>query len=132
MEENKMTVKVEKSRILVLNNILGEVKVGKLSKDGLYILLDNKIELSKHVKEIQEAQKLAAEELKPETLKQGAEETEELKAEWNKKYGEYIVKYLGESVEINLQKLNKDDFYNLVKENDLSVEKMESVSLIMA
>ena len=132
MEENKMTVKVEKSRILVLNNVLGEVKVGKLSKEGLYSLLDNKIELSKHVKEIQEAQKLAVEELKPEALKQGAEETEELKAEWNKRYSEYIVKYLGESVEINFQKLTKDDFYNLVKENDLSVEKMESVSLIMA
>lgn len=132
MEENKTKVNVEKSRILVLNNILGEVKVGKLSKEGLYSLLDNKIELSKHVKEIQEAQKLATEELKPEALKQGAEETEELKAEWNKKYGEYIVKYLGESVEITLQKLTKDDFYNLAKENDLSVEKMEVASLIMA
>lgn len=132
MEENKTKVNVEKSRILLLNNVLGEVKVGKLSKEGLYSLLDNKIELSKHVKEIQEAQKLATEELKPEALKQGAEETEELKAEWNKKYGEYIVKYLGESVEITLQKLTKDDFYNLAKENDLSVEKMEVASLIMA
>lgn len=131
MEENNMTVKVEKLKILALNNILGEVKVGGLSQEGLYSLLDNKIELSKHVKEIQEAQKLAAEELKPEALKKGAEETEELKADWNKKYSEYITKYLSEEVELNLQKLTRDDFYCLVKENDLSIDKVEIVSLMM-
>lgn len=126
-----MTVKVEKLKILALNNILGEVKVGGLSQEGLYSLLDNKIELSKHVKEIQEAQKLAAEELKPEALKKGAEETEELKADWNKKYSEYITKYLSEEVELNLQKLTRDDFYCLVKENNLQIDKVEIVSLMM-
>ena len=129
MEDTKV-VKVEKSRILVLNNILGEVKVGKLSKEGVYNLLDNKIELGKHVKEIQDAQKFAADELKREAMKQG-EETEELKTEWNGRYREYMVKYLSEEVEINIHALTREDFYNLVKDNDFTIDKVEIASLMV-
>jgi hypothetical protein len=72
-------MEIKREEIIILNNLLGGKKIGKLSKEGAFVIVDNKIALSKVVKEIEEAQKIASEETKPEALKaEGAEETKDL------------------------------------------------------
>jgi hypothetical protein len=124
-------MEIKREEIIILNNLLGGKKIGKLSKEGAFVIVDNKIALSKVVKEIEEAQKIASEETKPEALKaEGAEETKDLKEAWNKAYGEYMTTHLGETVEVELKKLNREDYMALVQENDVTVAEAEFLMLI--
>ena len=126
-----MKKELKKLEIVALSRMLGGKKIGKLSKEGAFALLDNKIELSKHIKAIEEAQKIAAEEYKPEELKQeGAVETDELKEQWNKAYGEYMSKYMDEKLEVEIHEIGREDLLALVQENDMSIDEFEFLTII--
>ena len=124
-------MEIKREEAIVLNRLLENRKIGKISQDGAFALLDNKIALSKHVKALEEAQKIASEECKPEELKkEGAEETEELRKLWNEKYGEYMIKHMGEMVDVELKKLNREDYMLFVQSNDLSIGEAEFITII--
>ena len=124
-------IKMKKFEIVGLNNVLSEIKIGKVSKEAAFTLLDVKIELSKHVKEIEDVQKIAAEDLKPEALKkEGAEDSKDettvaLKKKWNDKFVEFVNKRLEEEVPVKLGTISRDDIYELAKDNGLNVRQIE-------
>lgn len=57
--------KMKRFDVIQLNNVLNGVKIGKVSKESAFALLDVKVELSKHAKEFEEARKTAAKEFSP-------------------------------------------------------------------
>ena len=122
---------LKKYEVIALNNVLSGVKIGKVSKDAAFALLDVKIELSRHVKEIEDAQKIAAEDLKPEQLKkEGAEDSKDeatsaLKKRWNDKYMEFVGRRMEEEVEVKLKTIAKDDIYELSTDNGLNIQQIE-------
>lgn len=122
---------MKKYEIIALNNVLNGIKIGKVSKDAAFTLLDVKIELSKHVKEVEEVQRIAAEDLKPEALKkEGAEDAKDentiaLKKRWNDKYMEFVSKRMEEDVEVKIETISKDDIYELATDNSLNIQQIE-------
>ncbi|MFR5683792.1 MAG: hypothetical protein ACLUD1_07040, partial [Clostridia bacterium] len=102
-----------------------------VSKDAAFTLLDVKIELSKHVEEVEEVQRIAAEDLKPEALKkEGAEDAKDentiaLKKRWNDKYMEFVSKRMEEDVEVKIETISKDDIYELATDNSLNIQQIE-------
>lgn len=121
---------MRKGDLLRLNEELSKIKIGKISKESAFSLLEVKIELSGHVKKIEEARAMAAENLKPAALKE-KEDDSVLQEEWNQKFIEFMNKFLSEDEEVKLSKISREDFYALARDNNFSVEQMEIVSVLI-
>ena len=126
----KGVTKLKRFEVLNLNEVLSSNKISKLSKESAFALLDMKIELNKHVNEINEAQRLAANQLRPADLKEG-EKNEILEKEWNDKFRDFAEKHLNEEIDVKLQKISKEQVLEFVKENDLSLDKINILQLIV-
>lgn len=131
--ESRMLKKYE---VVELNNVLSGVKIGKVSKECAFALLDVKIELTKVVKEIEEMQRTASEELKPEELKkEGAEESKDegmvaLKKRWNNKFMDFVRKRMDEEVAVKLESISRDDIYELTVDNNLNIQQIEVMMML--
>lgn len=126
-------INVEKSDIIKLDEVLSQVKVGKLSNEDVFKLLENKIELSKQMKEIREANELAWKELKPAELSDDMNEElkTRLEEKWKMRHNEFYIKFVKEVVAINFQKISKEVLLDLVKENNISFGGMELIARYM-
>lgn len=128
--------KMKRFDVIQLNNVLNGVKIGKVSKESAFALLDVKVELSKHAKEFEEARKTAAKEFKPKELRTEDidetvdEVTRELHKKWNLKVAEYLNKRVDEEVEVKLATLPKDDIYELSKDNGLTLQDIEMLMVL--
>ena len=137
--EKEILKKVARGNVYSLNEIIANVKVTKLSKDGVFALLDMKVEIAKIVEESQKVQQSIYNELRKTILdidKVNSSQEEEIKLtddqqkQLDKKFNEYMNKRLSENIELRPLKLNRDDFYELVRENGLKIELMEVLNLI--
>lgn len=118
-----------------LNQYIGNLKVEGLSADAKLALVKLKLEMSSIIKDIEDFRKKTVESLeKPdnyEELQEAAQKedaTEEDKAafkkvedEYNAKFVEIALPYFNEIVEVPFDYISKEDFYELVKHNDVNV-----------
>ena len=118
-----------------LNQYIGNLKVEGLSADAKLALVKLKIELSNVTKEIEEFRKQTIEsinkadnfdELREAAQKEDATEEEKqaykkVEDEFNNKFVEIALPYFNETVEIPFDYISKEDFYELVKHNDVNV-----------
>lgn len=136
-KETQKMGKMKKFEVIQLNNVLSGIKIGKVSKDSAFALVDVKVELSGYVKEFEETRKTAAEEFKPEGLKgEGMDEavdetTKSLQKKWNMKVAEYLNKRMDEEVEVKLATLPKDEVYELAKDNGLTIQDIEILMVLV-
>lgn len=121
---------MRKGDLLRLNEELSKIKIGKISKESAFSLLEVKIELSGYVKKIEEARSMAAENLKPAALKE-KEGDKVLQEEWNNKFIEFMNKFLSEEEEVKLPKITRDDFYELSRDNNFIIEQMEVLNCLV-
>lgn len=124
-------VTMKKGEVLQLNSILSGLKIGKVSKEGAFALLDTKIALTPVVQKIEEARKIAAEELKPEILKKEGIRDALLEKEWNDRFVDYMDRYLSEEISVKLEKLSRADLFELVQENNLELGKIEILNVLV-
>lgn len=120
--EKEVLFKIKKGELLQLYNTLSELKVGGVSKDGLFAILDTKIALAPVVKKIGEVSKLAAEELKS---------VDDDKNEALEKLTEFMNRHLEEDVSLSLPHLSKDDLYAITKDNHIEVYKAEILNKLL-
>ena len=136
-KETQKMGKMKKFEVIQLNNVLSGIKIGKVSKDSAFALVDVKVELSGYVKEFEETRKTAAEEFKPEGLKgEGVDDavdetTKNLQKKWNMKVAEYLNKRMDEEVEVKLATLPKDEVYELAKDNGLTIQDIEILMVLV-
>lgn len=133
--ENKETISMYIAEAVAINQVFGETKFGDLSTDSISSLLEFKFELSKIVKERNEYIKNVVEEVKTDEFKELSdkedkteeekEQFESLTKEINNKANEIINKYHNQIVEINVSKLNKNDFYTFCKTNNFTMTIIE-------
>ena len=133
--ENKETRSMYIAEAVAINQVFGETKFGDLSIDSISSLLEFKFELSKIVKERDEYIKNVVEEVKTDEFKELSdkedkteeekEQFESLTKEINNKANEIINKYHNQIVEINVSKLNKNDFYTFCKTNNFTMTVIE-------
>lgn len=133
--ENKETISMYIAEAVAINQVFGETKFGDLSIDSISSLLEFKFELSKIVKERDEYIKNVVEEVKTDEFKELSdkedkteeekEQFESLTKEINNKANEIINKYHNQIVEINVSKLNKNDFYTFCKTNNFTMTVIE-------
>lgn len=133
--ENKETISIYIAEAVAINQVFGETKFGDLSIDSISSLLEFKFELSKIVKERDEYIKNVVEEVKTDEFKELSdkedkteeekEQFESLTKEINNKANEIINKYHNQIVEINVSKLNKNDFYTFCKTNNFTMTVIE-------
>ena len=135
--EKEILKKVARGNVYSLNEIIANVKVTKLSKDGVFALLDTKVEIAKIVEESQKVQQSIYSELRKtildtdnvnSDLQEEIKLTEHQQKQLDKRFNEYINKRFSENIELRPLELNRDDFYELVKENGLKIELMETLS----
>lgn len=136
--ENKEIKELKASRFEIeqqLNQYIGNLKVEGLSADAKLALVKLKIELSNVTKEIEEFRKQTIEsinkadnfdELREAAQKEDATEEEKqaykkVEDEFNNKFVEIALPYFNETVEIPFDYISKEDFYELVKHNDVNV-----------
>lgn len=136
--ENKESKVLKASRFEIeqqLNQYVGNLKVEGLSADAKLALVKLKLEMSSVVKDIEDFRKKTVESIeKPdnyEELQEAAQKedaTEEDKAafkkvedEYNAKFVEVALPYFNEVVEVPFDYISKEDFYELVKHNDVNV-----------
>lgn len=131
MKKGNEEKRLKKVEILQLNKILSEVKVGVVSNDTVFNLLTIKIELSKHVKDLEAAQRLASEELKPEGLKKEGVKDKTLEEEWNTKMMQFMDKHLSEEIPVKFPRIVKEDLAVLVKENNLMLGAYEVLNILV-
>lgn len=133
--ENKETISMYIAEAVATNQVFGETKFGDLNIDSISSLLEFKFELSKIVKERDEYIKNVVEEVKTDEFKELSdkedkteeekERFESLTKEINNKVNEIINKYHNQIVEINVSKLNKNDFYTFCKTNNFTMTVIE-------
>lgn len=136
--ENKEIKELKATRFEIeqqLNQYIGNLKVEGLSADAKLALVKLKIELSNVTKEIEEFRKQTIEsinkadnfdELREAAQKEDATEEEKqaykkVEDEFNNKFVEIALPYFNETVEIPFDYISKEDFYELVKHNDVNV-----------
>lgn len=133
--ENKETISMYIAEAVAINQVFGETKFGDLSIDSISSLLEFKFELSKIVKERDEYIKNVVEEVKTDEFKELSdkedkteeekEQFESITKEINNKANEIINKYHNQIVEINVSKLNRNDFYTFCKTNNFTMTIIE-------
>lgn len=133
--ENKETISMYIAEAVAINQVFGETKFGDLSIDSISSLLEFKFELSKIVKERDEYIKNVVEEVKTDEFKELSdkedkteeekEQFESITKEINNKANEIISKYHNQIVEINVSKLNRNDFYTFCKTNNFTMTIIE-------
>ena len=129
--KKKKDMEIKRSEAIELNRVLSACKVGSLGKDVLFSMIDNKLALSKIVTKMDEARKLAAEETKPEELKDKETTTNKALAQkWDIKFGEYMSNYLQEVESVELKTLTRDEYATIVTENNLSFGDAEVLSVL--
>ena len=118
-----------------LNQYVGNLKVEGLSADAKLALVKLKLEMSSIIKDIEDFRKKTVESIeKPdnyEELQEAAQKedaTEEDKRAFkeaedafNTKFVEIALPYFNEIVEVPFDYISKEDFYELVKHNDVNV-----------
>lgn len=128
--EKGVLFKIKKGDAFRLNEVLSGVKITNLTKEGAFALLNVKIALSDPVRTIKDAQKQAIEDLKPSAIVDGVKNPA-LEREWDKKFSEFMDRYLDEEIEIKLSPISQDDLYELVKENSLELGKAEILNVLV-
>lgn len=137
MEQNtNNTLKASRFEIeQQLNQYIGNLKVDGLSADAKLALVKLKLELSKVMEDIDAFRKKAVDSIeKPENfdeLREAANKedaTEEdkeaykkVEEEYNKKFTDIALPYFNEIIDIPFDFISIDDFYNLVKNNEVNV-----------
>lgn len=129
--EKGLVIKMKKGEILQLNNVLASLKIGQVSKEGAFALLETKLTLSPLVKSIEEAQASAANELKPEGLRVDGVKNAILEKEWNDKFIEFMNRYLDESISVQLSGLSREDLYELARDNNIELAKAELLNILV-
>lgn len=128
---NTKVTGLKKGEVLRLNNVLTGLKIGKVSKEGAFALLDAKIVLTPVVRKIEEVQKLAAEDLKPEELKKEGARNDMLEKAWNEKFVEFMNRHLDEEVSVEFSCLSRNDLFELLRENNLELGKAELLNILV-
>lgn len=129
--ENKETISMYIAEAIATNQVFGEAKFGDLNVEAISSLLEFKFELSKIAKERDEYIKNVVEDIKTDEFKELSdkedktdeekEKLEQLTKEINSKANEIINKYYNQTVEINVHKLDKNDFYSFCKTNNFTM-----------
>ncbi len=122
--EKGVLFKIKKGELLQLYNTLSELKIGGVSKDGLFAILNTKIALAPVIKKIGEVSKLAAEELK--SVDADKDDKKALE-----KLTEFMNRHLEEDVPLSLPHLSKDDLYAITKDNHIEVYKAEILNKLL-
>ena len=118
-----------------LNRYIGNLKVDGLSSEAKLALVKLKIEMTDIVKEIDEFRQKTIDsiqkpdnydKLKEAASKEGATEEDkkvfaEAEARYNNAFAEIALPYFNEVVELPFDYITKEDFYTLVKNNDVNV-----------
>lgn len=133
--ENKETISMYIAEAVAINQVFGEAKFGDLNVEAISSLLEFKFELSKIAKERDEYVKNVVEDIKTDEFKELSdkenkteeekEQLESLTKEINNKANEIINKYYNQTIEINVSKLDKNDFYSFCKTNNFTMTVIE-------
>lgn len=137
MEEKETNV-MKASRFEIeqqLNQYIGNLKVDELSAEAKLALVKLKLELSKVMEDIDSFRKKAVDSIeKPENFdelreaanKEGATEEDKeafkkVEEEYNKKFADIALPYFNEIIDVPFDFISIDDFYSLVKNNQVNV-----------
>lgn len=99
-----------------LNLFTDTLLVTGMSTEGKISLVTLKPKLRKIANEIAEFEKTTADSIRPENVEDLSDED---KAKLDKDYSDIIVPFYNTTIEIEFDLLSKEDFYKLVKHNDI-------------
>lgn len=133
--ENKETISMYIAEAIAINQVFGEAKFGDLNVEVISSLLEFKFELSKIAKERDEYVKSVVEDIKTDEFRELSdkedktdEEKERLECltkEINNKANDIVNKYYNQTIEIDVSKLDKNDFYSFCKTNNFTMTVIE-------
>lgn len=133
--ENKETIKMNIAEAVTVNDLMNAAKFGDTNIETITNLLEFKFALSKIVSNKDEFLKQSVDSVKTNEYKHLSEKedkTEEEKKEFeqmseaiNKKLNDIFNKYLANTVDIEIQKIDKEEFYKFCKTNEFTVAVIE-------
>lgn len=141
--ENVLNVK--RGEINVLNSIISECGMGDGSKESNKSIVKFKKEISKRVKEFEEFQQTAIDDIKTDRFKELIEKQKEkledneqkefdlLNELLNKKLNDIVLVYLNEDTAINVEKISENDFFEFifVNKKKLNFNQIDFLSNIL-
>ena len=133
--ENKETIEMSIAEVSVINDFLNTAKFGDVSVETITSLLEFKFALSKIVSDKSEFLKSTYNSLTTDEYKKLSEKEdktdeekkqfETLSEEITKKVNTIYNKYIANKCNIEVVKINKDEFYKFCKANEFTVAVIE-------
>ncbi|MDD6209109.1 MAG: hypothetical protein PUB21_00715 [Bacteroidales bacterium] len=128
---------MKKSEAVILNDLLGQSKLGKMSGAGKSAVIRTKIKLGRISKEVEEAKQEAINSLRtPEFDRLNSKERSELTSEesaelanlmeqMNRDFAQVLNPILMDEADIEWSKISADDFDAFCEVNDFNVAQLE-------
>ena len=132
VNNKKNTVKVTKGVVIELGDIISKIKIGGVSKETMFDLIDFKLAINKIIEESKDRLISFMNEIRK-SIDPDNETvfTKEQENDLNKQFREYEVKILNEEIDIVPLKITKDDFFSLVKDNNFTMIQVEILNTVI-
>lgn len=130
--DKKDTVKVQKGFVVDLLRIISGLKIGGMSQESMFNLIDFKLEINKIAEEMDRKNTNFREELrKAINPDMNASLTSEQEEDFKNKSREYWIKLLEEKIDIVPLKTRREDLFSIIKDNNLTILQVEMLKLVI-
>lgn len=130
--DKKDTVKVQKGFVVDLLRIISGLKIGGMSQESMFNLIDFKLEINKIGEEMDRKNTNFREELrKAINPDMNASLTSEQEEDFKNKSREYWIKLLEEKIDIVPLKTRREDLFSIIKDNNLTILQVEMLKLVI-
>lgn len=130
--DKKDTVKAQKGFVVDLLRIISGLKIGGMSQESMFNLIDFKLEINKIAEEMERKNTNFREELrKAINPDMNASLTSEQEEDFKNKSREYWIKLLEEEIDIVPLKTRREDLFSIIKDNNLTILQVETLKLVI-
>lgn len=130
--DKKDTVKAQKGFVVDLLRIISGLKIGGMSQESMFNLIDFKLEINKIAEEMERKNTNFREELrKAINPDMNASLTSEQEEDFKNKSREYWIKLLEEKIDIVPLKTRREDLFSIIKDNNLTILQVEMLKLVI-
>lgn len=133
--ENKETIKMNIAEAIAINDLMNNSKFGDAGVETITCLLEFKFALSKIASNKDEFLKQSADSIKTEEYKELVDKEdktdeekkalEDMSEEFNKKLNNIFNRYISNECDIEISKIDKNEFYKFCKANDFNMAVIE-------
>ena len=130
--DKKDTVKAQKGFVVDLLRIISGLKIGGMSQESMFNLIDFKLEINKIAEEMERKNTNFREELrKAINPDMNASLTSDQEEDFKNKSREYWIKLLEEKIDIVPLKTRREDLFSIIKDNNLTILQVEMLKLVI-